>query len=329
MHTFFDEAGRGLTADKEAVTCVAALVVPDSQLDAVNTWFLKLESEYGQPIKGRKIDQLLRDRILKELLNFDVFVECTAIDMSLHSISNVEIHRDKRATFIENNPPTQNPFLQKMKTSFAERIRATKAPLYLQTNLMWNLVELVLRHATIYYSQKKPEELGVFHWIIDPKEAGKVTAYEKLWKELVLPYLQCQPPFTCIEGHDYTYLERFAISEEDIEQLHTDSGEKLCKEDRPLNLKKIMTEYIEFPDDKDTPCLRLVDVIVNAIFRCLNGGPAFKDYQNIGALFFKRKQSNCVNLRSLEVIPQEKLRQRPYRNTLLSIEKENRPIWLS
>ncbi|HEX4840252.1 MAG TPA: hypothetical protein VFU89_07425, partial [Rhabdochlamydiaceae bacterium] len=323
------EAGRGLTAAKEAVTCVAALVIPDSQLDAVNTWFLKLESEYGQTIKGRKIDQPFRDRILKELLNFDVFVECTAIDMSLHSISNIETHRDNRATFIENNPPTQNPFLQKMKTSFAERIRATKAPLYLQTNLMWNLVELVLRHATIYYSQKKPEELGVFHWIIDPKEAGKITAYENLWKELVLPYLQCRPSFTCIEGHDYTHLERFAISEKDIEQLHTDSGKKLCKEDRPLDLKKIMTEYLEFPNDKDAPCLRLVDVIVNAIFRCLNGGTAFKDYQNIGALFFKRTHSNCVSLQSLEVIPQEKLRQRPYRNTLLSIENDNRPIWLS
>src|ERR1700722_3901498 len=210
MHTFFDEAGRGLTSDKEVVTCVAALIVPDSQLDAINTWFLKLEGEYGQPIKGRKIDQSLRDRILKELLNFDVFVECTAIDMSLHSTTGVEEHRDKRATFIENNPLTQNPFLQKMRASFAERIRATKAPLYLQTNLMWNLVELVLRHATIYYSQHRPGELGTFHWIIDPKEAGKVTAYEKLWKELVLPYLQCQPSLICIEGHDYSYLERFA-----------------------------------------------------------------------------------------------------------------------
>ena len=84
---------------------------------------LAIENEYGGPIKGRKIDQRLRDRILRELLKFDVFVECTAIDMSLHSIDAVFEHKEKRAHFIENTPSTQNPFLQKMRASFAEKIK--------------------------------------------------------------------------------------------------------------------------------------------------------------------------------------------------------------
>ena len=329
MHIFIDESGRSLAAEKEAVTCVTALVVPDSQLEDMTAWFLAIENEYGQPIKGRKIDQKLRDRILSELLKFDVFVECTAIDMSLHSIDAVSQHKEKSALFIENTPSTQNPFLQKMRSSFAERIKKTKVPLYLQGNLTWGLVELVMRHATIYYSQKRPEELGAFHWVIDPKEPGQVTPYEKLWTELVLPYLQCQPSLMCVNGHDYTYLERFAVSDADIEALHTDSGKKRRKGDRPLDLKKIMTEHLSFPDDKNTPGLRLVDVIANAIFRCLNGGANFRDYHNIGPLFFMRKPLNCVSLQTLVDIPQEKLRDRSYRKALLSIERDNRPIWLS
>jgi predicted GNAT family acetyltransferase len=42
MHTFFGEAGRGLTADKEAVTCVVALIVPDSQLWSCHLMILPL-----------------------------------------------------------------------------------------------------------------------------------------------------------------------------------------------------------------------------------------------------------------------------------------------
>lgn len=329
MHIFIDEAGRGLAAEKEAVTCVTALVMPDSQLEDMTAWFLAIENEYGGPIKGRKIDQKLRDRILRELLKFDVFVECTAIDMSLHSIDAVSQHKEKRAFFIENTPSTQNPFLQKMRSSFAEKIKNTKVPLYLQGNLTWSLIELIIRHATIYYSQKRPVELGAFHWVIDPKEAGQITPYEELWTGLVLAYLQCQPSLMCVKGHDYTHLERFAVTDADIEVLHTDSWKKLCKEDRPLDLKKIMTEHLSFPDDKNTPGLRLVDVIANAIFRCLNGGENFRDYQNIGALFFMRKPLNCVSLQALIDIPQDKLQDRPYRKAILSIERDNRPIWLS
>jgi hypothetical protein len=329
MHIFMDEAGRGLATEKEAVTCVTALVVPDSQLEDMTAWFLATENDYGKLIKGRKIDQKLRDRILKGLLKFDVFVECTAIDMSLHPIDAVSQHKEKRALFIENSPMTQNPFLQEKRSSFAEKIKNTKVPLYLQGNLTWKLVDIVIRHATIYYSQKRPEELGAFHWVIDPKEPGRITPYEKLWTELVLPYLQCRPALICIDGHDYTHLERFAVTDADIELLHKDSGEKLRKEDRPLDLKKIMTEHLSFPDDKNTPGLRLVDVIANAIFRCLNRGVNFRDYQNIGALFFMRKPSNFVSLQTLVDIPQEKLRDRPYRKVLSSIERDNRPIWLS
>lgn len=329
MHIFIDEAGRGLASKKEAVTCVTSLVVPDSQLKDMTTWFLNIENKYGGLIKGRKIDQQLRDRILHELLKFDVFVECTAIDMGLHSIDAVSQHKEKRALFIENTPSTQNPFLQKMRSSFAEKIKKTSNQLYVQGNLTWNLVEVTLRHATIYYSQKRPEELGAFHWVIDPKDPGQITPYEKLWTELILPYLQCQPSLMCINGHDYSHLERFAITEADIERLHTDSGKKLHQEDRPLDLKKIMTEHLSFPDDKKTPGLRLVDVIANAIFRCLNGGSDFKEYKNIGALFFMRNLLNCVGIQSLVDVPQEKLRDRPYRTALLSIERDNRPIWLS
>ncbi len=249
--------------------------------------------------------------------------------MDLHPADAVTEHKKNRALFIRDNPTTTNPFLQKIKSSFSKEIIKTSNQLYVQANLTWNLVELVLRHATIYYSQKRPEELGSFHWVIDPKEAGCITPYEKLWTGLVLPYLQCSPSIICIKGHNYSHLERFAFTDADIKSFHTDSGKKMCKEDLPLNLTKIMTEHLSFPDDKNTPGLRLVDVIANAIFKCLNGDSNFKKHENIGALFFIRKPLNCISLQSLVNISKAKCQNRPYRKTLLSIEKDNRTIWLS
>lgn len=329
MHIFIDESGRAIPSEKNPVACVTALVVPDSQLDNVNKWFLAIENEYGKPIKGRKIDQKLREIILSELLKFDVFVECAAIDMTLHSDEITSCHKENRACFINDNPPTKNPFLQEMRSSFSKKIKETSNQLYLQAGLTWHLVELVLRHGTIYYSQKRPEELGAFHWVIDPKQAGQITSYEKLWSELVLPYLQCQPPLLSVIGHDYGHLERFSITDEEIESFRTDSGRKLCKEDYPLNLKKIMTEHLEFPDDNNTPGLRLVDVIANTIFRSLNGNYNSQESQYIGPLFFIRQPNHCISLQALYDIPKDKVRNKNYREVLFSIERKNRPIWIT
>lgn len=329
MHTFIDEAGRAIPSEKKPVTCVAALVIPDSQMEDVNRWFLGIEREYGELIKGRKLPQALRNRILEELSNFDVFVESTAIDMDLHPVEATLEHQKKRASFIESTPPTTNPFLLEMRSAFANKIRATSNQLYLQANLTWLLVELVLRHGTIYYSQKRPEELGAFHWIIDPKQAGQITDFEKLWTGLVLPYLQCKPPLTSIIGHDYSYLDRFAVSGADIESYRTDSGQKLTKEDFPLDLKKVMMEDLRFPDDQNTPGLRLVDVIANTIFRCLNGSGDLVEHKHLGRLFFLRRESSCVSLLALHESLGRERGARPYFKTLQSIEKTNRPIWVS
>lgn len=113
MHIFIDESGGAIPSEKNPVACVIALVVPDSQLDNVNKWFLAIENEYGKPIKGRKIDQKLRKRILSELLKFDVFVECAAIDMTLHSDEITFCHKENRACFINANPPTKTLFFKK------------------------------------------------------------------------------------------------------------------------------------------------------------------------------------------------------------------------
>lgn len=329
MHTFIDEAGRGNPLDKKSITCVAALTIPDSQIEEINQWVLEIEKQEGEPLKGRKLTPGLRNKILDELMKFDVFVECSAIDMKFHPIDLTSEHQQKKAGFIGSTPPTTNPFLQKMRSAAAEGLKETSLPLYVQAHLIWLLIELVLRHSTIYYSQRRPEELGAFHWIIDPKQPGQITDFEKLWTDLVLPYLQLKPPLISITDHNYSYFERFAVPESEIESYRTDSGKTLSKTDYPLDLKKIMTEHLSFPDDKDTPGLRLADVIANTIFRCLNGSSESINLESIGRLFFLRRPTSCVSLLTLEKTVNTTKANKELLKTLQKLEAANRPIWIS
>ncbi len=329
MHIFIDESGLALpTCDhpkNSPVCCVAALIVPSTQLVIIEQWFTALEYQYEGLIKGKNIDHTLRKKILSELNMFDVFIECVAIDMDLHTSDMITNHKMNRAIYIENNSSTKNFNLVKVRQEFANEIRKISNQLYLQGGLNWRLIELVLRHSTLYYSQKRPEELGAFHWIIDPKEAGKIIKFESLWVDLVLPYLQHSASLILVQGHDYSYLEKFEVK--NAELYKTDAGLKLNKSDVPLNIGRIITEHLSFPDDKTTPGLRIVDVISNSIFQTLNGYSNYQVCEGLGKLFFARRAENCISLLALEEISKETMMTRPYRKALLSIESHNRTIW--
>lgn len=326
MHTFIDESGRALTSEAKPVACVTALVVPDKQVEDLNEWFLNIEKQQGKQIKGSKLNMESRKLILKELQQFDVFIECTAIDMKLQSDEGISEHRAKKAEFISTSLPPNNPFAHALRTKFANKILSTPNQLYLQAILSWRLIDLVMRHATIYYSQKRPEELGAFHWVIDPKEAGRITPYEDMWTQLTLPFLQSQPPLTCVTGQDYSFLDKFSITK--IEDWISDSGKTISADDHALDLKKIMLENLSFPDDKNTPGLRIVDIVANTIHRMLNDGKESVLYDILGPLFFKRTGQNCINLITLSGASKEKINSRGYRTTIINTEKMNRPIWI-
>lgn len=330
-----DESGLALPVEKHSkkpsVFCVVALIIPSEQLSSLENWFVSLEKDHGTPIKGSKIKDInLRTKIIQGLRSFDVFVECSAIDMRLHTEETVSTSKQKSTHVLEDGGITKNPIVQSMRKDFAEKIKATANQLYLQAVLTWNLVGVVLEHSTIYYSQKRPEELAAFDWVFDAKEAGKVTTYEKLWSEFVYPYLQSQPPFPYVRGHDYSFFEKFYVRDHHLYQ--TDSGLKLNTILAPLDLKKILSN-LSFADDQNTPCLRLTDVLANTLFQCLNGSLGLEISRELGPLFFKRPlfkrpQYNSINLIALETVPLEEIATPLYKSTITTIDRASRPIWL-
>src|SRR5439155_26402891 len=83
--------------------------------------------------------------------------------------------------------------------------------LYVQFVLTNHLLAQVLQDSTLYYAQRKPQELGDFRWIIDAKDQA-VTPYEDLWSKMVMPFLQSKflaEPFIMLKQADYSAFEQF------------------------------------------------------------------------------------------------------------------------
>jgi len=84
---------------------------------------------------------------------------------------------------------------------------------FVQAYLIIELVERAVQTATLYYSQRLPEELARFDWLIDRKDR-ELTAMEKLWTTLIIPVGQTrafEKPFITLKEGNYTYLDRFRL----------------------------------------------------------------------------------------------------------------------
>ena len=85
-------------------------------------------------------------------------------------------------------------------------MQGTSYPLYVQAILTIELIANVLQKATLYYAQRKPNELGRFKWVIDAKDEA-ITPYEDLWSKIVLPFLESRSlsePIRLLKQADYS-----------------------------------------------------------------------------------------------------------------------------
>jgi hypothetical protein len=69
-----------------------------------------------------------------------------------------------------------------------ERIEKMSDQLLVQFRLTVELALATIEHASLYYVQREPAELGAFRWFIDAKAADGLTDMEDLWTKLIEPY---------------------------------------------------------------------------------------------------------------------------------------------
>lgn len=309
MWVFVDESGTFASATGPAsISLVGALVIPEGKMANVEKKYSALRStlptENGE-VKGRLLSEADVDRVVTWLAKNEVLFEAVAIDMALQSEQAIETHKKGQEQGItENLTPEFHPSVRDGLLDLRRRLEQMPHQLYVQSVVVFDLIELVLKHATLYFSQRRPEALSQFHWVIDGKDKERLTDWESWWSYTIMPALQSRSlrePMGRLTVGDYSHFERFFEPIPDYLRPHLQKPRRE-RESGMVNLNKILTESFRFSSGSE-PGLELVDILTNATRRAFMGRLGIEGWKNIPRLMIHRK-GQYIRIISLGNVPE-------------------------
>ena len=292
MHIFVDESGTfskqlGSPAD---VSCMAALVVPDAEVDDVLAMFRTLKREWGvgsSELKGSSLNEPQAAQFVSKLSEYDVILTPVVIDLGLHGENDVANHKREQAEKITGNVTRAHTgsVVQDL-LELQSRLLALPDQLYAQAVVAMRLVDKVIRVTTMYYSQRRPAELGAFHWVVDAK-GRKLTEYERIWQKLVLPLLQTvsfKDPHIMLRGMDYSYFDRFKHEDQAVPSYLS----QLVTSDAPpagiTDLRMLLFEHFAVVQSDDDLGIQMSDLCNSIVARALRGTLQPEGFIDLGKL---------------------------------------------
>lgn len=282
------------------VSCIAALVIPEAEAPSVLGDFVALRSTLtdAKEIKGSELNDDQLEAVLSLLARHDVVVEAAMIDAGAHSADEVRRLRAEQGDKIVGSlTPLHHPDLRTELEALRREWLSLPEQLIVQMYVMLALIDSVIRHITLYYVQRRPNELARFDWVIDPKDIGK-TRYERVWEMVICPFLQdlsMRAPMITVEGFDYSAFARFRSSLTRMPDHLRAKGAVTEDSNEPISatdIGKLMRESTEFPDSQSSPGLQIADILANATARAMNGKLPPKLWPHLGRLIIQKQKGH-------------------------------------
>jgi hypothetical protein len=296
MHIYVDESGLFLPLDgqKSKMSSIGALAIPSSRHDALLSEFDVVRARWGMrdsEVKGSRLTAARVAELIDLLSAFDVVFEACSIDAAVHTNDEVSLHKEGQAAkLMADITREHHPNLIQQLHQMQEELLELPNQLYIQFIVIIILIERALATFTMYYSQRKPEELASFHWTVDAKDTS-LTPSERIWTTLILPVMQTNSltkPHPMVEWGDYSRFARFEVGDATVlKRLLPKPARKKLRRPRPIDLKKILREDFQFGDSRSSPGLQLVDVLVNTLTRALNENLLPSGWRHIGRLMIR------------------------------------------
>jgi hypothetical protein len=299
MHIYLDESGTFVIpkAASPTISAMGALAVPNCFQRAI--WKRYRRIRVGLPtqngeVKGRLLNEKQISGIVEMLIDTPVLFNIDVIDTGMQSAVAVEKHRDGQADkLLASVGPAHRPLMIAEMQQLAQRLRQTSLQLYIETQLIFNVVMKILQNSMIFYSQTLPEELGSFDWVFDSKDSNKITNWEQWWKTMIAPMFQSmaiRQHMGKLEDGDYTYFDR-TFEMDTPEWFKEATGET---ESRCTDLGNILRNFAFDPGINYG--LELVDVLTNATCRALRGNLGEEGWQYISKLIPKLRDKHRVQM---------------------------------
>src|SRR5208282_1145044 len=306
MRIYIDEAGPFIVppSGKSLFSLVLAVVVPSSVEGTLFAEFSALRDSWPNQegeVKGSKLDEPQAAELVELVSRYDVFVKFFATDMSKNSDAVVEAYKSRQADSITASlTPEHHPQLIAQLHGFADAIRRMPNQLFLQAELMIDLVLAVVEDSTLYYVQRVPAELGSIEWVIDRKDRT-LTEMEDTWSSLVLPMSEghfARMPLPCLRGADYSHFDdRYQIDANDKEMMRhvkwVREAYGMHDVNRPLGLNstRLLSEQRQFVDSAASTGLQLSDILAGILRRALNDRLQRPGWKNFGRLLIADRRT--------------------------------------
>jgi hypothetical protein len=291
VEIFIDESGTfAIRDDGSSVGAVGALVVTESQFPILERRYAQLRpllpKDQGE-VKGRLLGESDVARVVDIARRSGLIYEVTVVDLAPEDAAAVEEHRTGQCEGLTRKLTKQHhPDLVASVYALRERLEQMPLQLYAQGVATFDLLWRTLSHATAYYSQREPESLARFRWVVDAKAADGVTGWEEWWSKVVKPFMQSrslQEPFPELEGGDYSHL---GANEMPIPDYLVKEFPRL-KGGTGLALSGAF-DQIEFSARAPTG-LELVDVLTNAVRRALLGRLGQQGWRGLSGVMIHRR----------------------------------------
>ncbi|TYL95954.1 hypothetical protein FXB40_13665 [Bradyrhizobium rifense] len=305
MHIFIDETGTFTGIGQPlSISMIGALIVPDKRLRSLEKEYAKvrksLPTQNGE-VKGKKLLEKDIAKLLPILRHHDVIFEVAAIDLGLHTEEGIRKNQAGRAEGMTANLTEEHhQTLVDAIWKARRELESYSLQLNIQSAIIFELVRTVIEHGTMYYSQRRPEELTNFHWIIDAKGDNSIpTPWEKWWTMFIKPALQtkfARDPIASLKIGDYSHMKRFVF--DTVSEFHQKVLKPKPGGPRPMNLGLVLSESLRFSKDPE-PGLELVDILTNATRRALRGNLQVEGWLEIPTIIVNRNPHN-IHLLSLD-----------------------------
>lgn len=288
MFIYIDESGTFLYSPNRDSWCVvAAYVIPEHLKRKVNALMhhVRRIGNNGMETKLKHLSEGQYIWFLSELKKLGGVAFAVAVDVGLHSPSEIECHRNGQADkIIEHREKMIHEAARQGLTDLSNQIRLLPLQLYTQLSCQLQLFHEILTVATLYFVQRHPPTLGHFRWRLDQK-AKAPTAYEDAFRKVlpaILQTMSLEKPMIMLEGENYSHFERFnyPIGEEptylqDQYGIEGQSG-------YVTNIGQVVRDDFELVDSAGCPGVQVADLLSSGFRRLLRGD--FSDSDTVAKL---------------------------------------------
>jgi hypothetical protein len=299
MHIYLDESGSFVVpeAPRSSISAMGALAIPACYQPAIWKRYRRMRvhwpTENGE-VKGRLLNEGQISGLVDMLADTPAIFDIAAIDTGMETRAAVQKHRDRHAEkLLLSVGPKHRPSMIAQMEQIAHRLRETPLQLYIESQLIFEVVHRILQHTMILYSQILPKELSAFSWTFDSKDINKITHWESWWKTMISPIMQSmalRTPFIALSEGDYSHFDkRFQMDTPEWYKEATGQSETYC-----TNLGLIL-KNIKF-DSSANFGLEMVDVLTNAIRRALSGNLREEGWYSISKLIPKMREKHQVQM---------------------------------